>query len=473
LSNREHIFFDLTLLTLRAGFRRPTGIGRVELAYGRHLLDHFPDSVRFLVALPQMVQIIPTAVAARYIRATELAWKEYDAGANQVASALGNFLGVDHVLFSGALAQRDPPISRRTERLMCAADVMMRAALDRVRPVGLARFSNAPFRSAYINVSGSGIDSPWLTSWLARSPSIASVFLLHDIIPITHPEYVRPKSHGRHRRYVQRLTGSGGVVLTNSVYTRDTLATFVKEAGQTMPTTIVAPLGIDSGFAQAQTHDCAVDPYFVFVSTIEPRKNHHMLLSVWERLVARFGAKAPKLVLVGTRGWKNASVLDSLEISRKLGTHVLECSNLCDRALIPLISNSRATLFPSRVEGYGLPLAESLALRAPVICSDIPSFREIAGRIPEYLDPQAGADWARIVMDYAAPNSTRRAEQLRRVETYHAPTWKNHFSIMQRVLATLGIGEVIDPANKKSLVEQSGEGRSRWMTDHDSGLATA
>ena len=62
------IFFDLTQLVLRVVDPTPDGIGRVELAYARHLLAHYPRKVRFLLALPQLVQVIPTSVAARYIK---------------------------------------------------------------------------------------------------------------------------------------------------------------------------------------------------------------------------------------------------------------------------------------------------------------------------------------------------------------------------------------------------------------------
>src|SRR6202035_3269771 len=63
------IFFDLTQLVLRVVDPTPDGIGRVELAYARHLLAHYPRKVRFLFALPRLVQVIPTSVAARYIKA--------------------------------------------------------------------------------------------------------------------------------------------------------------------------------------------------------------------------------------------------------------------------------------------------------------------------------------------------------------------------------------------------------------------
>jgi hypothetical protein len=65
-------------------------------------------------------------------------------------------------------------------------------------------------------------------------------------------------------------------------------------------------------------------PYFVICSTIEPRKNHLLILQVWRELVQREGAGAPKLVIVGGRGWKFEAVAALLDRSPVLRGHVIE-----------------------------------------------------------------------------------------------------------------------------------------------------
>ncbi len=72
-------------------------------------------------------------------------------------------------------------------------------------------------------------------------------------------------------------------------------------------------------------------PYFVVCSTIEPRKNHLLLLHVWRELVRRDGADAPKLVIVGSRGWKFEAVAALLDRSPALRGHVVEVSGLRPR----------------------------------------------------------------------------------------------------------------------------------------------
>jgi glycosyltransferase involved in cell wall biosynthesis len=168
-------------------------------------------------------------------------------------------------------------------------------------------------------------------------------------------------------------------------------------------------------------------PYFVSIGTIEPRKNHLLLLNLWRRMVEELGPRAtPRLVLVGRRGWENENILDMLDRCPGLKGVVEERGHLSDREMWPLVQGARALLMPSFAEGFGLPVIEALKLGAPVLCSDIPAHREIAHPVAEFLDPLDGPSWRRAILDYAAPSSNRRAEQLRRLESWRAPTWEQH-----------------------------------------------
>src|SRR6185369_1992296 len=96
--------------------------------------------------------------------------------------------------------------------------------------------------------------------------------------------------------------------------------------------------------------------------------------------------------------------------------------------------HARALLFPSFVEGYGMLLVEALMLGTPAIASALPVFREVAGDVPEYLDPLDGAGWARAVRDYARPDSERRQAQLQRMGAFTLPTWERHFERVEGLL---------------------------------------
>ena len=428
------VFFDLTLLALRAGYKTPTGVARVELAYAVEMLRRYPERVRFIVALRRMVHVVPTAVAKRYLQSITLAWRDHHTKDNaDTIAKLAAFVGVEPGFFIGRWSTELPHVNM----LLLSANILIGAVLKSLLPSGLIRFSRSKAQHVYVHVSGSNLPSSWVERWLARSPSVASIFLLHDVIPLTHPEYVRARVPMRHAQYVRRVIKAADVVVATSSFTADGLTAFAQEKALKAPNTIVAPLGTGEVFRRREQAAVEAPPYFVFVSTIEPRKNHLMLLQVWSRLVARHGALAPKLILIGRRGWENENIVDILERAHTSGQHVIECSALCDEALAGVIGGARATLMPSHVEGYGLPVAESLALGTPVICSDLAPFREIAGDVPEYVDPLAGRGWAKLIMQYARTDSSERLAQLARIERYSPPTWTGHFDAVARVIETL------------------------------------
>jgi glycosyltransferase involved in cell wall biosynthesis len=116
---------------------------------------------------------------------------------------------------------------------------------------------------------------------------------------------------------------------------------------------------------------------------------------------------------------------------------VVEHATCGDEELVNILRHARALLYPSFIEGFGLPIAEALSLGAPVIASDLPVFREFAGDVPEYVDPLDGRRWRELIEDYARPDSARRAAQIKRVPMFTAPTWAQHFEKVDQLVAEL------------------------------------
>ena len=178
-------------------------------------------------------------------------------------------------------------------------------------------------------------------------------------------------------------------------------------------------------------------PYFLMLGTIEARKNHWLLLQIWRQLAAQFGRQTPKLVLVGQRGWECENVVDLLERCVALKDCVIEIPDCYDVALSTYISHAQALLFPSFAEGYGMPLMEALSSGVPVIASDLPVFREIAGDIPDYLDPMDGLAWLSYIKNFSMPDSVMRKAQIARMSGFVAPTWTTHFQLVEEMMGQL------------------------------------
>ncbi len=178
-------------------------------------------------------------------------------------------------------------------------------------------------------------------------------------------------------------------------------------------------------------------PYFVCLGTIEPRKNHLLLLHVWRHLAETLPAdRVPKLVIIGRRGWENEQVVDLLERCPALKGHVEEWSGCPDRQLSAVLRGAKGLLMPSFAEGYGMPVAEALAVGTPALCSDIAALREVGGPVADYLDPLDGPAWTRAIVDFAEDGPMRQA-QLRRIPGWHNPTWDEHLDTVVAALARL------------------------------------
>jgi len=269
------------------------------------------------------------------------------------------------------------------------------------------------------------------------SAAVRPVYLVHDLIPITHPEYCRAGEAAKHIDRMKTVLGTASGVIANSESTLVELGKFARAQHQSLPRSIAAFLGSDGLPEIATLYPKPARPTFVILGTIEARKNHVMLFHVWARIVERLGTEAPRLLVIGQRGWECEQALALLERSKILEGSVVEIEDCSDEMLASYLESARALLFPSLVEGYGLPLVEALRSGTPVIASDLPVFREIAGNIPEYLDPLDGPSWDRTIMDYSANGSSRRADQLTRMAGFRAPSWEDHMEAVRTWLSTL------------------------------------
>jgi len=289
------------------------------------------------------------------------------------------------------------------------------------------RFGHATEGLVYLNVGHTGLDRAGHGAWVGRT-GVRAVYYLHDLIPITHPHYAREGEPEKHVLRMETMLSRGAGIVANSDDSLAALAGFAEQRGAALPPTLCAPLGVEPFVAAPEAGPPPLQgPYFITVGTLEGRKNHKMLLAVWRRLIAQMGNATPKLVIVGQRGWAAENLFRMLDEDEVLRPHVLELGRCGDEELLALLAHARALLFPSFVEGQGLPLIEALAMGTPVIASDLDVYRETAGDIPDYLDPHDEQGWLNAVRDYATSASPRRTGQIERMAGFSPPDWQGHF----------------------------------------------
>lgn len=287
----------------------------------------------------------------------------------------------------------------------------------------------------YLNVGHTGLNSEGFRAW-TRTTGVRPIYLTHDIIPITHPQFAREGEDARHRERMLTVLQTAAGVIGNSQATIDELAEFAAAVRLPVPPAVAAWLGSDP-LPAARVIEAPSLPTFVTVGTIEGRKNHLLLLNVWSNLVEKLGDKAPRLLVIGQRGWEADDVFDRLDNDERLRRFVVELGRCSDQQLAQHLAGARALLFPSFAEGYGLPLVEALASGVPVIASDLPVFRELCGAIPTYLDPRDEQAWETAIVDYAQADSPMRAAQCERMNGFRSPDWDTHFSLVEKWLEEL------------------------------------
>ena len=285
----------------------------------------------------------------------------------------------------------------------------------------------------YLNVGHTGLDARSLPNWLRRT-KLRPVYFAHDLIPITHPHYCRAGEADRHTKRMRNLLESADGVIANSQDTLDQLARFAIDQNLALPEhKLVALLGTEALPMKAPSLDRPSRPYFVMIGTIEARKNHLLMLKIWQRLVQDLGEKAPMLILIGQRGWEIGEVAQILDQDHSLQGHVVELGRYSDAQMIGILGGARALLMPSFAEGFGIPVIEALQSGAPVIASDIGVFREVAGDIPLYLQPDDRMAWMDAILSYSA-GSEDRQRQVSLIANYAAPSWEDHFRRVDRWL---------------------------------------
>ncbi|WP_341212623.1 glycosyltransferase [uncultured Limimaricola sp.] len=365
------LILDLTRLASRAG-RMATGVDRVERAWLDACLAD-PRPVFGLVRTPLGFALLDRTGMAGFARA-----------------------------FDGDSWGRAGPVAALFRRL----DPPRRAAQGRVRALAIARCSRRglegllrrclPSGAAYLNTGHANLDDRVMRALHGAGARV--LVLVHDTIPLDLPQAAGPGSVARFARRLDVVAHHADRVIATAQATAALIEARLAERGR-VPPMVVAPLGVTPASPDPTALPPGFDPahpYMVVLGTIEPRKNHALLLDVWERL----GEDAPRLLICGARGWNNAEVFARLD-RRVPG--VCEMPGLSDAAVAALLGGARALLFPSLAEGYGLPPLEALALGCRVICGDLAICRELLGEAVVYCDPTDRYQWERAIRAHVAP----------------------------------------------------------------------
>jgi glycosyltransferase involved in cell wall biosynthesis len=226
--------------------------------------------------------------------------------------------------------------------------------------------------------------------------------MIHDVVPIRFPEWVQARTRRMHEAKYRHAVDACDVVMVNSQFTaRDVTETLGIEAQRVH----VAYPGLEAHFTEEGERRDLRRPYVLTVATLEPRKNLGALVEAYELLDDLDLA----LAVVGASGWGIQPELERDGIIRLGYTAAGE--------LAALYRGAAVVVYPSRYEGFGMPIVEAMACGAPVVASSHASLDEASGDAAlraDPLDPAALAEAIRQALAHPAPLVARGREHASR-----------------------------------------------------------
>lgn len=249
----------------------------------------------------------------------------------------------------------------------------------------------------------------WPTVKVAKDNGAKIVAVSYDLIPITHPQFcddflaqVFKEWFYDSLQYVDKY-----IAISDTV--RKDLITFLHDQFEEKKLTSKKfeyfHLGSDFRNMNQSPNDARKELKNVFeststyliVSTVEPRKNHMYLLDTFEELWER--GLDVNLCIIGKVGWKVEDIMSKIKTSKFLNERLFHFSDINDEELNYAYGHAKILLFPSIVEGFGLPIIESLSNTLPVFASDTPVHREVGGDNIGYFNLDNSNDLVQKIID--------------------------------------------------------------------------
>lgn len=254
--------------------------------------------------------------------------------------------------------------------------------------------------------------------------------IVYDMLPIATPQY-SGHSTSSMQEYFTSIIPLCNLVLSISEYTKKDLTNWLETQGLHVPDIRAFRLGDDfklskpvkpgGDFARrVRTRE----NFILCVGTIEARKNHTLLYYAY-KLAAERGIDLPKLIIVGRHGWKTDDIYDIITTDPQIKETFVFMSDISDEELSWLYQNCQFSVYPSFYEGWGLPIAESIAYGTPCISSNTSSMPEIAGNLIRYFSPSSSEECLQEICRHL--QSEEYAEAKKRIAKYRPTSWDDTF----------------------------------------------
>jgi glycosyltransferase involved in cell wall biosynthesis len=221
------------------------------------------------------------------------------------------------------------------------------------------------------------------------------IITIHDLAYMRYPETTSERIYAHHSKWVPYCAKHCDHIIADSQQTKNDIIDLLHISEDKIS---VVYLAANSHFKPIQKQfsiNISHDPYFLFVGTLEPRKNLLTLLKAYVQY-RKNSDFCNKLVLVGVKGWKYSPIFDWIK-ENKLEDDIIVTGFITEEELVAMYNGATALVMPSIYEGFGLPVVEAMQCGTPIIGSNCTSIAEIVDHYGILIDPYDIEGWARAL----------------------------------------------------------------------------
>jgi glycosyltransferase involved in cell wall biosynthesis len=397
------IHYDCTKLVQLLNAKQYNGILRADVEYLRHLLKNSPSYEIYGI-----------------FEATQKSGKNY-------------FVHISDILIRQISDVFNEKWNESTTKIKEKEELIenilskIKELIEKIKIKKDTRIDNTIFekrekRALYINCSFFSIVNPDGHAEQMELAGLRPIYVIYDILPLEYPEFFwNDNIPVNHLNIITAMAKNKSQFVAISENVKAKLEQMLKFMNVEHKEICVARCGVSDVFMNKKARK--KENKFTIFCTIEPRKNHILLLNIWKELINSGMTDIPKLSIIGRRGWFNEDVFRLLDKSPAVREYVTEFNKMTDEEMINEISTSKATLFPSFGEGWGLPIVESLSMGIPVLCSDIEVHRECSQGMAEYISPLDGIQWMKKIIEISKYDEEMYIQKTDHLKKFEPITW--------------------------------------------------
>ncbi len=425
------IYFNITLLD--SWNRPPVGIVRTIFEMARWLLKHQPQEVRFFVCRYKNfyeISIDGASETVKYLE--ELSHESY------AIIHRKKYPYLRHVCWKIC----ETLWIKRTQRLAVKRLIRQKFYLPKL--FSLLTDKKLKLRPTDTLIT---LGADWDHSFtvplqkLVDKTKCKVAMFFHDAIPIIQPHFCSLPFAEVFKIFPETISNVATHVFCNSRATQRDLKLLLQEQSLKIPSTSVVTLGSNSHASTLNKKPDFVlacdERFLLFVSTIEPRKNHRVLYQSYNHLLNQGVNELPKIIFVGMEGWGVNELVEEIQRNPLSRDYFTIANHVSDAELAWLYKNCLFTVFPSFYEGWGIPVAESLAHGKFCLSSNRGSLPEVGGDFVEYLDPWDTVAWGEKILQYANNPELLQTREDKIKREYTPPTWDQFCEDIYKTLKTL------------------------------------